>query len=135
MVIALDSNNDVLSSSKIIHVATKGNLKNAGNAKKVIVKAKVDKNGNKLMNYKSTSAITLRAGKTPGKLVHSTKIKASFTRSGTVKKHVGIRFESSNTQIATVSSKGTITAKKKGSCKINVFTQNGLCKIIKVRVK
>ena len=31
--------------------------------------------------------------------------------------------------------KGTITAKKKGSCKIYVFTQNGLCKIIKVRVK
>ena len=63
------------------------------------------------------------------------KIKTSFTRSGTVKKHVGIRFESSDTQIATVSSKGTITAKKKGSCKIYVFTQNGLCKIIKVRVK
>ena len=96
---------------------------------------KIDKKGKKLKTYKSTSAITLRAGQTPKNLVHSTKIKASFTKSGTVKKHVGIRFESSNTKIATVSSKGKITAKKKGKCKIYVFTQNGLCKIIKVTVK
>ncbi len=136
MVIAVDAKNNVVSSSKIIHVATSGSKK-AANAKKVIVKAKVSKSGKKLKKWKQTSKITLRAGSTPKRLVKTTKLKATFTKAkkSKVKKHVGMRYQSSNPKIATVSSAGKVTAKKKGSCKIYVYAQNGLVKTVKVTVK
>lgn len=46
-----------------------------------------------------------------------------------------IQYESTNTSIATVSSKGAITAKKAGTCYIYVYNQNGMYKKIKVTVK
>lgn len=46
-----------------------------------------------------------------------------------------IQYESTNTSIATVSSKGVITAKKAGTCYIYVYNQNGMYKKIKVTVK
>ncbi len=49
--------------------------------------------------------------------------------------HREIKYESSNTKVATVSSKGVLKAKKKGTCYITIYTQNGLSKKIKVRVK
>ena len=137
LIVALDSKNNVVSTSKIIHAATKGKLKKAANAKKVVVKASINKTGKKLKKPASTSAITLRAGSTPKKLVKATTLKASFTKAkkSKVSKHVSMRFESSNAKIAAVNSKGRITAKKKGKCKIYVYAQNGLCKVIKVVVK
>lgn len=95
MIIAVDSKNNIVSSSKIIHAATKGNIKKA------------------------------------------TKLKATFTKAknAKVKKHVRIRLESSNVKIAKVSSKGKVTAKKKGTCKIYVIGQNGVYKTVKVKVK
>jgi uncharacterized protein YjdB len=52
-----------------------------------------------------------------------------------VKKHVGLRYESSNKKVASVNAKGLIQAKKPGKCSIYVFTQNGKYKAITVTVK
>ena len=116
MVVALDKNNDVVSSSKIIHVATKGG-KN-GNATKLTV------------NEPKKAKATLKVKKT-------LKIKARQTTSkGTkIKEHVKLRYESSNKQVATVDSNGKVKAKAKGKANITVYTQNGLNKVIKVTVK
>ena len=50
-------------------------------------------------------------------------------------KGADIRYATSNAKIATVSAKGKITAKKKGSCEIIVTAPNGLTKKIKLKVK
>ena len=52
-----------------------------------------------------------------------------------VKKHVAMRYESSNPKIAAVSAGGQVTAKKKGTCKIYVYAQNGAVKTVTVVVK
>ncbi len=116
MVVALDKNNDVVSSSKIIHVATKGG-KN-GNATKLTV------------NEPKKAKATLKVKKT-------LKIKAKQTTSkgAKIKEHVKLRYESSNKQVATVDSNGKVKAKAKGNANITVYTQNGLNKVIKVTVK
>ncbi|MBQ6439554.1 MAG: Ig-like domain-containing protein [Mogibacterium sp.] len=112
IVVAIGSNNKVISTSKIIHVATKGGK--VRNYTKVTTKAK-------------NSKVTLKKGKT---------FKLGAKAAGkNVKKHVSLRYESSNPKVAKVSKNGKITAKKKGTCKIYVFAQNGLCKTIKVTVK
>ncbi|HKL98576.1 MAG TPA: Ig-like domain-containing protein, partial [Mobilitalea sp.] len=46
-----------------------------------------------------------------------------------------IRFESSNSEIASVNSKGKITGKAEGTCYIYAYAQNGVYKRIKVTVK
>ena len=118
MVVAIDENSNVVSSSKIVHAATKGGK--VGNHKKITVKKSI-----------LTKAKKLKAGKSlslkPSLTLQSKKLKA--------KKHVAIRYESSNTAIATVSSKGKITAKKAGSCKVYVYAQNGVSKTVSVKVK
>lgn len=114
MVVAVDSSGHVVSTSKIVHAATKGG-KN-GNPTKVTVSKKVKKN-----------KLTIKKGKT-FKL-------AGKAQGKNVKEHVGVRYESSNKKIATVTKSGKIKAKKKGTCKIYVFAQNGLCKAINVTVK
>ena len=48
---------------------------------------------------------------------------------------MAIRYESSNKKVAKVSAKGTITAVKKGSCKVYVYAQNGVMKTVSVTVK
>ena len=52
-----------------------------------------------------------------------------------VKKHVAMRYESSNKKIATVTSTGTIKAKARGTCYVYAYAQNGVFKKIKVVVK
>ena len=49
--------------------------------------------------------------------------------------HRSICFESSNNNIATVSGKGVIKGKNKGTCYIYAYAQNGVHKRIKVVVK
>ncbi|MBO4999058.1 MAG: Ig-like domain-containing protein, partial [Lachnospira sp.] len=49
--------------------------------------------------------------------------------------HRKIKYESSNTKIASVNGKGVVKAKKKGSCDIYVYAQNGVYKKIKITVK
>lgn len=52
-----------------------------------------------------------------------------------IRKHVDIRYESSDTKVARVNADGKITAAGKGTCYIYVYAQNGMYKKIKVTVK
>ena len=116
IVVALDENNNVVSTSKVAYVATKGGK--VGNHKSVTTKAKKNK-------------VTVKKGKTfklAGKAVaKSKKLK--------VVKHRAIKYETSNAKIATVSSKGVIKGKAKGSCYIYAYAQNGVYKKIRVLVR
>ena len=116
IVVALDKNNNVVSTSKVVHVATKGGK--VGNHKSVTTKAKKNK-------------VTVKKGKTfklAGKAVaQSKKLK--------VKRHRTLKYETSNAKIATVSSKGVIKGKAKGTCYVYAYAQNGVYKKIKVLVK
>ena len=116
VVIAVGSNGRVVSSSKVVHMATSGGK--VGNDKAVKTKAKKNK-------------VTVKKGKTfklKGKAVRaSKKLK--------VKKHVGIRYESSNPKVATVSKTGVIKGLMKGkTCYVYVYAQDGVYKRIKVNV-
>lgn len=46
-----------------------------------------------------------------------------------------LRYQSSNPAIASVSSKGSVTAKKAGTCRIYISAQNGVWTSVKVTVK
>lgn len=101
----------VLSTSKTVHVTTKGGK--FGNPKKVTHAKK----------------ITLKKGK---KKVLKAKLKVTKK----MKKHIAkFRYESKNPKIAKVNKKGKVTAKKKGSCKIFIYAQNGVYKQVTVKVK
>ena len=99
--------------SKTVHATTKSSK--YGNAKSV----KVNK-----------TKVTLKKKKT-------FKLKCSEVAEKGRKVHIhrGIKYESSNTKIATVSNKGVIKAKKKGTCYVYAYAQNGVYKKIKVTVK
>ena len=118
IVVAIDKNNSVIATSKVVHACTKGgkvgNHKGIKISKKVLAKAK---------KLKAGKTLKLGAKQVPV----SKKLK--------VKKHVAIRYESSNKKVAKVSAKGTITAVKKGSCKVYVYAQNGVMKTVSVTVK
>lgn len=101
-----------LAKSKVIHVTTKGGK--YGNAKAVEVNK-----GNITLKQGNTFAIKAKqiAGSKP------------------IKKHVVIKYESSNSKVAAVNRRGLIRAKRKGTCYIYVYAQNGRYKRIKVTVK
>ncbi len=101
-----------LAKSKVVHSTTTGGK--YGNAKTV----KVNK-----------TDLSLTKGQT-------FTIKAEqVIKDKPIDEHQNIKFESSNTKVASVSSKGVIKAKKKGTCYIYVYAQNGMYKRIKVTVK
>ncbi len=110
MVVALDSSNHVVSTSKIIHVTTK----TKANYTSVSTKAKKNK-------------VTIKKGKT-------FKLGAKAVGKK-VPKHFRMRYESSDPSIATVSTTGTIKGVKRGKCKVYVYAQNGVYKIISVTIK
>ena len=117
LVVAFDKNDLVVSASKVVHVASKGgkvgNYKRVSIKKPVLVKAKALKPGKKL----------------------KLKAKAVNTSRLIVKKHRAIYYESSDSKIATVSKKGVITARKKGTCYVYAYAQNGVCKAVKIIVR
>ena len=117
IIVAIDKNNKVVSTSKTIHVGTKGgkagNHKSAKIKKSVLTKAKKLKKG-KSLNLKAKA------------------VKASGPKA---KKHRGISYESTNTKIATVSGKGVVKARAKGTCYIYAYAQDGVYKTVKVVVK
>jgi len=119
LVVAVNKKGMVVSISKLIHAATKGGK--AGNHKSVTMKAK----------NRKVSKITLKKGKTLKLKVKLTPVSKKLK----VSKHVGARFESTKTGVASVNSKGVVKAKSKGSCYIYAFAQNGAFKKIKVTVK
>ncbi len=122
------------SNSKILTVTKNGvvTAKKVGKAKIVAT----DEKGN-------TKTCTITVKKAPKKVkVNFTKktmkkgkkatIKVSFAKGYYSNKNT---FKSSNKKVATVNSKGVITAKKKGTCKITVKTFNGKKAVIKIIVK
>lgn len=66
-------------------------------------------------------------------IVKSKKVKLKVTVSP-AKANQKVTYKSSNKKIAAVTSKGVVTAKKKGTAKITIKTTNGKKKIIKVKV-
>ena len=114
MVVALNEKGKVVAISKLIHVATKGGK--VGNCKKL----KVNKSKVKL---KQGRKFKLKVKQ----IAESKKVK--------LKKHRKTAFESDNQNVAVVSKKGVITAKKKGKCSVYVYAQNGVYKRVKVTVK
>lgn len=129
MIVAFDKNNKVVSTSKIVHAATKGGK--VGNDKSVTVKAKVNAKGKAIKKYKVLSKTVLKKGK-------SITLKATATPQSKklkVKRHRKVAFESSNPKVTTVSSKGKIKAKAKGTCYIYAYAQNGVMKRVKITVK
>ena len=92
----------------------------------------------KYTNVKSISvkkdAVTLKVGKTSTIKATVKKVKASkklLPKSYCAK----LRYLSTNTAVAKVSTTGKITAKKKGTCYVYVLGKNGVWKSIKVTVK
>lgn len=119
LVVAVDKDSKVISTSKSVHIAAKGNK--YGNDKKV--KTAADKKKKKITLGKGKT-FKLKAKPVPA----SKKLKVS--------RHRGIACETSDSTVATVSKKGVIKAKKKkGSCYIYAYAQNGVCTKIKVTVK
>ena len=116
MIVALDKDNKVVSSSKIIHVATKGGK--VGNVGKITTKANKNK-------------VSIKKGKT---FKLGAKQKAA-SKKLKVKAHRKLSYETSNAKIATVSKSGKIKGKKKGSCYVYVYAQSGVFTKIKVTVK
>ena len=115
LILAVNAKGKVISASKVIHVATKGG---------------------KVTNYKSLKgnkkSVSLKKGKT---FKFKVKKKTKMDKKGKVKNHRKIMFESADTKIATVNSKGKIKAKKKGTTYIYAYAQNGVFAKIKVKVK
>ena len=114
IIVALDKNNNVISTSKVVHAATKGGK--VKNPTKINVKKAVITNAKKLKKGKTLKLGAKQVGKG-------------------VKKHRALSYESSNPKIATVSNKGVVKGKAKGTCYIYVYCQNGVSKKIKVTVK
>ena len=90
----------------------------------------------KLTNAKS---ITLNKKKVTLKVNKTFKIQAKVKLESKKKKQMihekAYRYYTDNSNVATVSKKGVITAKAKGSCLIYVLTNNGVYQKIKVTVK
>ena len=106
-----DGSNRVISKSKSVHCTTPGGKK--GNP----------------TGLKAPKKLTVKKGK-------KKKIKAKLLKKGKVATHIAkFRYETSDKAVATVDAKGYIKGKKKGTVKIYVYTQNGICKTIKVKVK
>ena len=81
---------------------------------------------------KMTKALaSLKAGKTV-KISVSQKKAAKDLK---LKNYRSVRFESSDSSIASVTGKGTVKGKKKGSCSIYIYAQNGAVKKLKVSVR
>lgn len=131
-----------VSNKKYASVNSKGvvTTKKAGKGKKVTVTAVSAENGSIKATYKisimknAVKKIKL-TGKTTLKKGKSTTIKAKFTPAKNISKE--LTWISSNKKIATVSSKGKVTAKKKGKVKITAKAKDGSGKkaTITIRVK
>lgn len=104
----------ILSKAKTLHVVT-GGSKTYANASSV---------------KPAKTSLSVTKGKT-----YTLKATTVLPKGKKAKVHRSLAFESSNTQIATVTSKGVITGKKAGTCYVYVYAQNGKYYKVKVTVK
>lgn len=107
----------IIGKSDVMHVATTG--KGYGYTKKI--------------NLKSTS-ITLKKGKSA--YVKASLVSTSKKYNKTMKEHnPSIRYISSAQAVATVNSKGKVTARGKGTCYIYCYGVDGVSRKVKITVK
>ena len=88
--------------------------------------------------YASPTKVTVKAKTITLKKGKSKNIKASYKlpKGKKTKTHIAkFRYESTNKKVVTVSKKGKLKAKKKGTAYIYVYAQNGVYAKIKVKVK
>ncbi|MBQ1408035.1 MAG: InlB B-repeat-containing protein [Eubacterium sp.] len=112
LMVAVDANNKVVTTSKTVHAATTGGK--VGNPTKITTKAKKNK-------------VTVKVKKT---------FKLAAKQAGKkIKKHRTVSYETSNAAVATVTAKGVVKGIKKGKCKVYAYAQNGVCTVINVTVK
>ena len=128
VIVSIDKDNKVVSTSKTIHVTTKGGK--TGNYKSVTIKAKVNAKGKAIKKAKPLSKTVLKKGKSLKLIVKMNPA----TKKLKVKKHVGLRYETTNAKVAKVSG-SKIKAKGKGKCIVYAYTQNGVYKKLKITVK
>lgn len=79
----------------------------------------------------NNSGLTIKKGSKL--LIKSSEQKQN--KSKKINNHAMIRYESDNTRIVSITSKGIIQPKKRGKCNIYVYAQNGVYKKIAVRIK
>lgn len=115
----VDGKKVVTDVSTSVHAVTQGGA--YGIAKSVSV--------TKIGNKKNTLEITLKKGQKAQITAKEVK------KDNKIKHHRNLCYESSNTKVATVTSKGLIQAKGKGTCTIWVYAQNGVYKELTVTVK
>ena len=114
-----DKEKTYVKTSPVVHAYTGNGTKYYTNARSVTV---------------NKTTVTLKKGKT-------FKIKAAVNKVSKNKKLMpkghapAVRYMTSNSKIAAVSSGGKITAKGKGTCCIYAFAHNGVSKQVKVTVK
>lgn len=116
LVIAYNEDDRIISGSKTIHAATTWGKYT--NPKAVTTQAKKNK-----VSIQKKKTFPLKAKATP------------VSKKLTLKKYSGIRYESATPSIASVSKKGVITGKSKGTAVIYAYAQNGVMKKITVKVK
>ena len=104
----------VVSTSKTLHIVTKGG-----------------KTCNPLKLKVNKKSLKLKKGKTASLKVKIVKEKKLLK----IKNHRKVKYESSNTAVATVTDKGKVKAVGKGTAYIYVYAQNGVMAKIKVVVK
>lgn len=110
----IDGEQVIIMTSKVIHTVTESKL--YGNPTKVTT---------------DVASVTLAAGKSKNVTGQVVLPKGKMQKEHTTV----IRYETSNKAIATVNSKGKITAKQKGICYVYAYAQNGVYKKIKVMVE
>ena len=95
--------------------------------------------GKKNSKYSNAKAIKVKKDTYTLKVKKTATIKPTLVLENSKKKaitHVAkFRYKSSNTKVATVDKNGKITAKKKGTCIIYIYANNGMLKSVKVTVK
>ena len=123
IVVALDADNNVVSTSRLIHAYAKGGK--FGNHKSVKVQLKSGR--------KWKGATVVKVGK--GKSVQVRGIGVKAAKKMKYKTHAKMRYESSNAGVATVAANGKIKGVKKGTCYVYAYSQNGVAKKVKVTVK
>ena len=83
-------------------------------------------------------AVTVKKASLSVKKGKTVKINAKAVPKSTklkVKKHRGLKYESSNAKIATVTGTGKVKGVGKGTCFVFVYAQNGIFKKVKISVK
>ena len=122
------------SAPKIAYVAKSGKVTGKGAGKATLTATVKMKNECGTVTKKLTCKVTV---KKPTLTVSPTSVSLEKGKSKTLTvkttPSVTVSFSSSNKKVATVSSKGKVTAKKKGSCKITVECY-GIKKTVKVTV-